>query len=32
VDFVDGILQVTLNRIVPERHQKRIWYGSEETK
>ena len=30
VDFVDGILQVTLNRIVPERHQKRIWYGSED--
>jgi|TARA_B100001093_G_scaffold456600_1_gene467663 molecular chaperone IbpA len=32
VDFIDGILQVTLNRIVPEKHQKKIWYGSEETK
>ena len=31
VDFVNGLLTVTLGRIVPEKHQKRIWHGLDET-
>ena len=31
VDFVNGLLTVTLGRIVPEKHQKKFWYGSDET-
>jgi len=29
VNFVDGILSVSLRHIVPEKHQKRLWFGSE---
>jgi molecular chaperone IbpA len=31
VEFVNGLLTVTLGRIVPEKHQKKFWYGSDET-
>ena len=31
VDFVNGLLTVTLGRIVPEKHQKKFWYGADET-
>jgi len=27
VKFEDGILSVALSRIVPEKHQKRLWFG-----
>ena len=30
VEFVNGLLTVTLGRIVPEKHQKKFWYGSED--
>lgn len=30
VVFEYGLLTVTLKRIVPEKHQKKVWYGSEE--
>ena len=29
VEFVDGILSVVLDRIVPEKHQKKLWFGSD---
>jgi len=29
VEFVDGILSVVLNRIVPEKHQKKLWFGAD---
>ena len=31
VEFVDGILSVVLNRIVPEKHQKKLWFGTEDS-
>jgi HSP20 family molecular chaperone IbpA len=31
VEFVNGLLTVTLGRIVPEKHQKKFWYGADET-
>ena len=30
VDFANGLLTVTLGRIVPERHQKKLWFGTED--
>ena len=29
VEFVDGILSVVLDRIVPEKHQKKLWFGTD---
>tara|TARA_Y100000356_G_scaffold109657_1_gene96313 strand:+ start:63 stop:518 length:456 start_codon:yes stop_codon:yes gene_type:complete len=30
VEFVNGLLTVTLGRIVPEKHQKKLWFGTED--
>ena len=30
VDFANGLLTVTLGRVVPEKHQKKLWFGTED--
>ena len=30
VDFVNGLLTVVMGRVVPEKHQRKLWFGTED--